>query len=478
MPISANAATLINDSAAGFWSAPAGLGTPAVITYSFLDAATAEVPAADFSVFSDSLKTSARQALAAWANVAGLTFIEVPASVGGEFRFGLDATMDGDTVGYAYLPDVDINSTGSTANGDIYLKTSYVASGSTGPGSDPFETLLHEIGHALGFKHPFEGTPILATAFDTTNFTVMSYTSAGANKSVPQSLDVEAIQYLYGTTTDRTNANITYSFSSTSGVLTSTGSGNGDKLVGIATADLLDGGAGNDTMYAEEGNDTMYGGAGFDWLDGGNGNDLVLGGDGNDSSRGLNGNDLIYGEAGDDDVNGNQGNDTVYGGDGVDLVRGGQGNDLVYGDAGDDVHVNGNVGNDTVFGGTGNDSVFGGQNQDILYGEDGNDSLSGDLGNDTLYGGAGNDTLGGGNGSADLYGGTGADRFIFQTSATDDVKDFSFAEGDRIVIAAGTSYTIGQVSGGNAAIVVNGTAFMVLTGITPSSVTSDWIVSS
>ena len=478
MPISANGASLINDARSGFWTAPAGLGTPAVITYSFLDAATTEVPAPDFSAFSESLKSSARQALAAWANVAGLTFIEVPASVGGELRFGLDVTMDGNVAGYAYLPDVDINSTGNTANGDIYLKTSFIALGSTDPGSVAFQALLHEIGHALGLKHPFERTPILATALDTTNFTVMSYTWAGPNKSVPQSLDVEAIQYLYGTTTDRTNANITYSLSATSGILTSTGTGNGDKLVGVATADMMYGGAGNDTMFGEEGNDTMQGGAGSDWLDGGNGNDQMWGGDGNDSTRGLNGNDVIYGEGGDDDVNGNQGNDTVYGGDGVDLVRGGQSDDVVYGGAGDDVHVNGNVGNDTVYGGEGNDTCFGGQYQDVLYGDVGNDSLSGDLGTDTLYGGAGDDTLAGGNGSADLYGGPGADRFVLQTSATDQVKDFSFAEGDRIVLPAGTRYTIAQVSGGNAAIVVNGTAYMVLSGITASTVTNDWFVFS
>jgi hypothetical protein len=34
---------------------------------------------------------------------------------------------------------------------------------------------VHEIGHALGFKHPFEGEPVLAIDLDSKSNTVMSY---------------------------------------------------------------------------------------------------------------------------------------------------------------------------------------------------------------------------------------------------------------------------------------------------------------
>ena len=66
------------------------------------------------------------------------------------------------------------------------------------------------------------------------------------------------------------------------------------------------------------------------------------------------------------------------------------------------------------------------QGNDVLDGGDGNDVLYGEGGDDVLIGGAGNDTL---------HGGTGADTFVFNSlDGTDTVKDFSFAEGDKLDI--------------------------------------------
>lgn len=68
------------------------------------------------------------------------------------------------------------------------------------------------------------------------------------------------------------------------------------------------------------------------------------------------------------------------------------------------------------------------QGNDVLDGGDGNDVLYGEGGDDILIGGAGNDTL---------YGGTGADTFVFTTfDGVDTVKDFSFAEGDKLDITS------------------------------------------
>lgn len=187
------------------------------------------------------------------------------------------------------------------------------------------------------------------------------------------------------------------------------------------------------------------------------GSDSLAGSSEGDFLVGLNGNDIIEGRGGNDDINGNMGNDAVVGGPGNDWVRGGQGDDTVIGSEGDDPHVNGNIGSDLVLGGVGNDTLYGGQGYDTLDGGDGNDLLSGDLGPDVLYGRA------------------GADRFyIHANTQTDTVGDFNGAEGDRIAIPAGQSYSL-STFGGFVVIAAAGSEIS-LYGITPAQFDSGWVV--
>lgn len=79
---------------------------------------------------------------------------------------------------------------------------------------------------------------------------------------------------------------------------------------------------------------------------------------------------------------------------------------------------------------------------EVIFGLDGADTINGGAGNDTLRGGAGRDVLYGGiSGQNQLYGGNGADLFVLnrhnvggEVTATDIIKDFDRAEGDRIRI--------------------------------------------
>lgn len=87
--------------------------------------------------------------------------------------------------------------------------------------------------------------------------------------------------------------------------------------------------------------------------------------------------------------------------------------------------------------GSGNDWLIGGNGKDAMWGNDGNDYLHGGAGADSLNGGNGDDVLVGGAGLDTLTGGAGADTFVLGTqssSKTDVIKDFSFAEGDKIEI--------------------------------------------
>lgn len=207
-------------------------------------------------------------------------------------------------------------------------------------------------------------------------------------------------------------------------------------------------GAGDDVLQSAPGATEIHGGAGHDTISGSSAQDYLRGDADNDS---------LSGGAAFDDLHGNTGADTVRGGDGGDWVVGGQGNDQLFGDGEGDV-VLGNLGNDICEGGLGNDVVRGGQADDVLGGGDGADWLSGDRGSDTITGGAGADVF-------HTFGEAGVDR----------VTDFSWAQGDRVVLDAGATYGVAQV-GGDVVISLNGGGEMTLVGVSLGSLGDGWIL--
>lgn len=149
----------------------------------------------------------------------------------------------------------------------------------------------------------------------------------------------------------------------------------------------------------------------------------------------------VTGTVGADDLFGSGGADTLTGDDGGDRLFGGGGGDRLDGGAGNDT-MTGQAGNDSGFGGAGNDTLQGNVGADSLSGGDGNDSLAGGRDNDQLFGDAGTDTVNGDLGSDNLWGGAGADRFVFRAgTGADWVIDFNFAEGDRLQLTTGTTFT-------------------------------------
>jgi len=211
-----------------------------------------------------------------------------------------------------------------------------------------------------------------------------------------------------------------------------------DSIAGSASADLLRGFRGADTIMGGGGDDAIDGGSGVNYLRGDDGNDQLLGG------------------ADFDDINGNMGADTAAGGDGDDWVVGGKDADTLSGDAGNDI-VYGNIGNDTIAGGAGDDIVRGGQDNDVATGGAGADWMSGDRGDDTVSGGSG----------ADIF-------HTFGEAGLDRVTDFSRAEGDRVMLDPGTTYSVAQ-TGADTVISMGAGGQMILAGVQISSLTGDWI---
>jgi VCBS repeat-containing protein len=89
--------------------------------------------------------------------------------------------------------------------------------------------------------------------------------------------------------------------------------------------------------------------------------------------------------------------------------------------------------------GEGNDTITAaGRTRLEAFGGVGNDTISGALGNDLIVGGNDNDVL---------FGGAGADRFRFDNAdGADEILDFSAAQGDRVQLSSGGSYTLAGTS--------------------------------
>jgi len=477
-PEKAAAATVVRDYTALISGATVHdlTGTGAFYSFSFPTALPGEyaedydsVGLSTFRALSDAEKAVAREAIAAFGAASGLTFFEV-APAEGDIRFSvfdLDVLTPDDEAAFAYYPtgtyDLPIAS-------DVFVDRNY---------ADSLHIMLHEIGHALGLKHPFDDDVTLASDLDNYRYTVMSYTSGGFAGDELGPLDLDALHHLYGDDSIDGDQIAAWSWNAATLTLSQTGNATAETINGIGGSDIIQGGDGNDVisgrggrdrLFGEGGNDLLWGDTGDDALDGGagadqveglDGNDALNGGVGNDYVAGSSGHDRLLGAAGDDRLFGGVGDDTLYGGDGRDQIDGGLGDDMIDGGRGDDV-ITGGGGLDRIFGGDGNDRIsgsssneklnggaghdvlIGGAGNDLLAGLDGNDTLLGGAGLDNINGGIGRDRIEGGAGRDLLYGGAGADSFVFRNgdfggataSLADRIVDFSQAEGDRINLTA------------------------------------------
>lgn len=313
-----------------------GVGSGATVTYSFMEQAPSYASGSDstgFAALSSAQRDAVRQAFAAWSAVANIFFVETSDSAnsgqGGSIRIGTNRQSS--SAAYAYYPTGSLYDTG----GDIYLANNASTNTSPTPGTYGYLTILHEIGHAIGLKHPgnYNATgsggepPYLSSIEDNYRYTIMSYNrhpSLGLNglATGPALYDMAAAQYLYGANTGTRIGDDRYAFASntvavsqtiwdaggtdtidasgqasavtidlTPGAFSSIGpNGSGGLAVGnlsIATGTTIEnaiGGGGNDILIGNSANNLLTGGAGDDTLTGGIGDDTIQGGGGTDTA--------------------------------------------------------------------------------------------------------------------------------------------------------------------------------------------------
>ncbi|MEM5518978.1 matrixin family metalloprotease, partial [Henriciella sp. AS95] len=365
--------------------------------------------------FTEDQRVNFRLALDEFSDISGLVFIEV--DEGGMLdAMGVTGSGYGGFANYA--------STSRSSGGGVWIEGTVDSDFS--PGTNTFQVLLHEIGHGMGLKHPFEGDIQLPDNSDNTNHTVMSYTWAGQPKTELVEFDVDAVQYLYGTLSDPEGAGFAYSWDETTDTLSITGTAGADSISGISDRNEITAGGGNDHVLGGAGNDAIYGNAGNDRLFGGFGDDLLIGGLGNDYLDGGYGVDSLNGGDGDDELHGTSGSTLIGGAGNDDLylvgsgnIDAGEGNDLIVlnylysntsvdGGAGYDIMAftaavgygiyfnlaSGNVtGIEQVQGSENDDSFSGNDEANVFVGLGGDDLFYGDNGADTYQGGLGRDTL-------------------------------------------------------------------------------------
>lgn len=315
-------------------------GATTTVTYSFLGAnsfyKTNYSPDQEYTNASEmpgAMKAAVRDALAAWARVANIQFVETveTSTQAGDIRFGIFHGMPAAYSAWAYGPG------SSPVAGDVWLNATALDR-PLDPSSFTFRTILHEIGHALGLKHPFEAEPdnpaLMADEWNTDDWTIMSYNRVnGIHSATPHYLDILAIQHLYGPNTTTTAGNDVYALgnadqtiwdhggidtvvaqvpglsytidlnanaASTASAIryfimpgvvieNATGGALGDGITGNAADNAIAGGGGNDTIAGGAGTDTaLFSGAQADYIVAWSGTALVVndkraGGDGIDT---------------------------------------------------------------------------------------------------------------------------------------------------------------------------------------------------
>jgi Ca2+-binding RTX toxin-like protein len=473
VPVVNNYTALLSGS---YWGGIEVVHTPIIVTYSFTTAATypdypvdgfTAATEATFQEFSAAEKTQARTALGEWAAAGSIVFLEV-APGHGDINFQL---VDFDTtsyVGYAgigFYPFGEWNSLsypyftdGLNVSGDIFMNSDFETGSGAGEQVN-YGTLLHEIGHAIGLKHPTEVVTNFAAnpdvvhdqvlSSDDPNRTIMA-SVGGANEHLT-ALDMQAAAFIYGAAGDggvfqadasgNTFILSSWSWDADTETLTMTGKNSNDSIRGTPVNDIITGLNGNDLLFGLNGNDMLDGGAGDDTLYGGAGIDTMMGKTGNDTYFVDDPGDIIkealaWGTA-----------DWVYvfstyilanNVEGMQLFGDGltgTGNNIantIYGDGAFANTLYGLGGDDYIVGGGGGDTIRGGNNNDQIFGQGGADNITGDAGSDFLSGDAGNDKVNGGDGDDDIYGGlgrdtltggAGADYFVFDTAAAADNAD-------------------------------------------------------
>lgn len=359
-----------------------------------------------------------RQALNIISEYTNITFQEVGSLQASDMDFYYNNfdLVDGQSgaLGYAYF------------GSDVHFNSQSFSQWNQNYPSQGLQTVIHEVLHVLGLKHPHleEGesankVPHLTEKQDSQGVSIMSYNSDDfLEKDVPRLYDLATLHYIFGVNQKHRAENNTYHFAHFN-----QNEADGDVYIwdgnGVDTFDA--------SHEAQGVNVNLTPGS---WLYADR-NQVQT------DSFGL----IQKNEVGYENKALTVGNNTYVTADkfytnhydftkGVAFIGYGSQLENLLGSAHDDI-LTGNATDNVIQGGSGSDTISGGLGADTLLGGAGNDTISGDAGNDTIHGGLGADTL---------TGGAGNDRFVFDSALgdgnVDKITDFTVGN-DKLVLSRG-----------------------------------------
>ncbi|MCE3603485.1 DUF4214 domain-containing protein [Massilia sp. P8910] len=227
-----------------------GRTAPFYLQYTFSISTGNEAGQGGQTAFSPAQQAATRTALAYLREVTGIWFIET--NNGGAAQIHLASiNIPGDDVtglsswNTAYTPP----RSGTTVND--YSVQAYVyldnvefrtPNADLTPGGSGYETLLHELGHTLGLKHPFEGDIKLPYEDDHTGNTLMSYDSVGGPYSTYGQYDIAAFNWIYG------GDGLGGQYGAGGRMDYLTGSNDAERISGSADSERLEGAGGDDVI--------------------------------------------------------------------------------------------------------------------------------------------------------------------------------------------------------------------------------------